>query len=126
MKEIKKIKEEICGRHFLRMAATVFLIGMITSFPYLADTVWNHDALANAYTDFDWLLEQGKWFVTPIAALKGAYDLPYLGNILGIGFLAVAVVLITKMLDVKEQWQQYVIAVLFTYCAIYLLNDTTI
>lgn len=113
MNEIRKIKQEICNRHFIKMAVIVFLIGMITSFPYLADTIWNHDALANAYTDFDWLLEQGKWFVTPIAALKGAYDLPYLGNILGIVFLTVAVVLITRMLDVKEQWRQYVIAVLF-------------
>ena len=106
MNEIRKIKQEICNRNFLKMAVIVFLIGMITSFPYLADTIWNHDALANAYTDFDWLLEQGKWFVTPIAALKGAYDLPYLGNILGIVFLTVAAVLITRMLDVKEQWRQ--------------------
>lgn len=95
------------------MVVAVLIIGMITSFPYLADTIWNHDALANVYTNFDWLLEQGKWFVTPITSLKGAYDLPYLSNLIGIMFLAVSAGLIIKILKVEKQWEKYVIAIAF-------------
>lgn len=112
MEKLKEIKKDFCDKLFWKEVMIVFLIGIFTSFPYFAETILNHDAITSPYTDFDWLLEQGKWFVTPITSIKGAFDLPYLGGIMGLMFLAVSAGIIWNMLGIREKWKRYVTGIL--------------
>ena len=78
------MNETIKNQSFKNAFFSAIMVGLIVHFVILSNTMFNHDSITLVATNADWLISQGKWFVTPLQAYKGPVALNYLGNIAGI------------------------------------------
>lgn len=87
------------------------LTGIIIHLPILTGILFNHDSVTIVENNYDWLVVQGKWFVTPLASLDGMLNIPFLSGIVGIVSYSLAAVLVVYYFNVQEPIMQKIIGV---------------
>lgn len=83
---------------------TALVAGFIIHFFMLANFMVNHDSAVLPYNNLDWLLVQGKWFVTPLASLEGPYVLHYFSLAIGLFAAALCAGVLCEMFSVQTVW----------------------
>lgn len=111
----KQIKEEflqdfIYNSIFKYTIISAFFIGMITHLFSLVNNLFNHDSVLTVGTNADWLITQGKWFVTPLNAWKGSVMLPYVGGIAGMMCVALSAGVLCVIFQVRSRVSAFLIA----------------
>lgn len=88
---------------FLNAFISTFFCGFIVHFYMLANSFLNHDTMHYYTNNGDWLVQQGKWFVTPINSVTGPYTLRYLDGVIGLLAVAATAGFICWMFSVKSK-----------------------
>lgn len=98
------IVEEVSESTVIRSTFLFTLaFGFFVHFFILSSYLFNHDSITLLYTNFGWLLTQGKWFVTPLNDYKGPLILSYLSGAVGIVVIAVISALLCLIFSVKKK-----------------------
>lgn len=100
-REIEKFRFDSVA--FRYTFAFSIVIGIIVHMIILATGLHNHDSIVLPYSDYGWLISQGKWFATPFASLDGDYDIYYLSGVIGIAGYALAAALIASISEVSDR-----------------------
>ena len=85
-----------------RKILVVFLIGVLSHLFIISNNYPNHDSIALTSNNADWLLVQGKWFVTPLTSLDGPINIPYFSAIIGLFAVSLASLVICETMDVRS------------------------
>lgn len=101
----------ICDGITWRVFLFTFAAGMVVHFLIITNLTFNHDTLVLPYTNFDWLLAQGKWFVTPLNEYKGPIVLSYLGGVVGIAASAAISTVICAIFSIQSKHIAYLVGV---------------
>lgn len=97
----------------LDVIGITFLAGIIIHLFFLANHYVNHDSVALYSNNLDWLLSQGKWFVTPLAALDGPINITYLSGLIGILAMSLAAYFFCEVFDLNKKWEKLIVGVSF-------------
>ena len=87
-----------------------FVLGIVIHLFCLTNNLFNHDSVLTVYTNSDWLITQGKWFVTPLNIWKGVIALPYLGGIVGMLYVALSAALLCVIFQIRSKVLAFLIA----------------
>ena len=90
-----------------------FFLGIVIHFYILANLLYNHDSAVLSSNNFDWLLVQGKWFVTPLASLDGFLDLSYISQIICLLSVSIASIVIAEMYKLESSRSIVLIGLIF-------------
>lgn len=82
---------------------SAILTGVLVHFVKLSNQLFNHDSLVIYSTNMDWLLSQGKWFVTPLMSYQGPVIIYYVGSIVGIAAIACTGGMICSIFGIKSK-----------------------
>lgn len=104
--------EQLVRSRPLRTAFTAsFFSGVFIHFFALANFFVNHDSIVLPYNDLDWLLSQGKWFVTPLSSLEGPFVLNYLSMLIGLVAVSLCAGVLCKIFSIRSIWLARLIGV---------------
>lgn len=92
---------------------SAMLTGILVHFVKLSNQLFNHDSLILYGTNMDWLLSQGKWFVTPLMSYQGPVVMYYVGGIVGIAAIACISGLICSIFAVQSKRYSCLIGAIF-------------
>ncbi|MCF2617863.1 glucosyltransferase domain-containing protein [Oscillibacter valericigenes] len=107
---LRDIYEEVSDSAVFRSTVLFTVIcGFFVHFFMLSNYIFNHDSVILPYTNMDWLLTQGKWFVTPLHAYKGTLALNYIGGAVGIVATALLAGVLTLIFSVRSKWAGWLI-----------------
>lgn len=105
--------EQLVRSRPLRTAFTAsFFSGVFIHFFALANFFVNHDSIVLPYNNLDWLLSQGKWFVTPLASLEGPFVLNYLSMLIGLVAVALCAGVLCEIFLIRSIWRARLIGVI--------------
>ena len=107
------LKETIGNICFKSAFISAMLTGVLVHFVKLSNLLFNHDALVLYGTNMDWLLSQGKWFVTPLMSYQGPVIMYYVGSIVGIAAIACISGLICSIFGVQSKYYSYLVGAVF-------------
>lgn len=93
--------------------AIFVVIGVLSHIYALCNFIFNRDTICLTSTNYDWILSQGKWFVTPITSIYGPVVVPFLSNTLGVLYIAIALYLIINLFKIRNNICRIVLAVMF-------------
>lgn len=75
--------------------------GLIAHMSILVSDIPNHDGLASMYFDQN-MITSGRWFLGTACAITSYYSVPWLIGILSLFYLSISVILLVKVLDMKN------------------------
>jgi hypothetical protein len=109
-KSISETGKKICSslsdiknrESFFSAFLSTLIIGYIVHFYMLANSYLNHDTIHYYSNNGEWLIQQGKWFVTPINSITGPYTLRYLDGAIGLVAIALIAGVICWMYSVPK------------------------
>lgn len=101
-RSILYISSVIKSKNFRDAFKATIIIGILVNLYILTNGFVNHDSYSTFTHNYDYLITQGKWFVTPLASLTGSLTLRYFDNLIGIIILGICAGIISKMFDVSE------------------------
>ena len=91
------------------------IIGLVSNLIIIANPFYyNHDSVTTVSNNADWLLSQGKWFVTPLSSFYGEYNIHFIASILGIICFALAATVFVTVFGVNKTSTKWLIGALFT------------
>lgn len=90
-----------------------FLSGLVIHLVVFANYVVNHDSIALPYNSLDWLICQGKWFVTPIVSWDGPINISYLATAMGIVAFSLSAVVFCVIFHIHIKWECRLIGLCF-------------
>ena len=90
-------KKKILQPNIVIPFLTTTVVGLLVHFPVMIGNLPNADAMTSFYFDQN-MVTSGRWFLTIACGFSSYYDLKWLIGILSIIFLAIAAVLLTKLL----------------------------
>ena len=90
---------------------TTIVVGLLTHFPVMANDFPNADAMTNFYFDQN-MVTSGRWFLTVACGISSYFDLKWVNAVLSILYLAIAAVILVKILDVKEKLTMGIVSAL--------------
>ncbi len=82
---------------------STIIIGLIVHTYRFTNTLLNHDALYNYYSDQN-IIGSGRWFLSIACGISSDFDLPWLIGIMSILFIAITAVLVVDILKVKNKF----------------------
>lgn len=88
-----------------------FIVGIIVHMIILVSGIHNHDTVTLIFNNGDWLLSQGKWFVTPLASIEGDFDIFYMSGIIGIISFAIAAGVCVVTWNVENKIIQLIVGI---------------
>lgn len=91
-----KVKKEWKIAFFATLA-----IGLLIHIYKFTNTLPNHDTPWNYYTDQD-VTKSGRWFLSLACGFSSYFDLPWVNGILSLVFIAVAVIFIVEVFEIKN------------------------
>ena len=97
------LNETIGNACFKSAFISALLTGILVHFVKLSNQLFNHDSLVLYGTNLDWLLSQGKWFVTPLMSYQGPVVMYYVGSIVGIAAIACTGGMICSIFGIKSK-----------------------
>ena len=84
---------------------TTFLIGFFTHFYFLSNKFINHDVLLNTFfydcEDYSIFISSGRWAYMLFDGITSGFCMPQVKGLAALVYMAVSVVLITKILKYK-------------------------
>ena len=98
---------------FKSAVISAMISGILIHFVKLSNQLFNHDSLILYGTNADWLLSQGKWFVTPLMSYQGPVVMYYVGSVVGIAALACIGGLICSIFDIKSKRSACLVGAIF-------------
>lgn len=105
----KLIDKEIWESTFLFSVVA----GVIVHLLVLTNYITNHDSICLTGNNGDWLLGQGKWFVTPVSSLEGPLDVFFLSGVIGIVAVSLAAVVFCIHFEINSVWKCRLIGLCF-------------
>lgn len=110
------INDTLKNKCFCKAFSAAMICGILIHFVALSNMIFNHDSVVLYWTNGDWLLSQGKWFVTPLMSYKGPVVLNYLGGIVGIAAVGCMAGIICSIFTIKKEWHaRFIGAVLVAF-----------
>lgn len=97
--DIKKLWKEEYTYSFV----VTFIMGLITHIYKFTNNLPNHDSMYNFYSDQN-ILGSGRWFLSIACGFSSFYDLPWVNGLLSILFIALTVIVILNLFDVKNKF----------------------
>lgn len=107
------LNETVGNACFKRAFISAMLTGILVHFVKLSNQLFNHDSLVLYGTNMDWLLSQGKWFVTPLMSYQGPVVMYYVGSIVGIAAIACISGLICSIFGIQSKRYSCLIGAIF-------------
>lgn len=97
-----------------RETVIIFALGIIIHFCALSNLIYNHDSITSYSNDLDWLVVQGKWFVTPLASLDGpSINLNTMQNMIGLMAYAVASQVFCTIFSLNDRKRRLLVGAVF-------------
>lgn len=113
MQDFKKTLKKI---FFYEKSYVVFVMTFVTGFflhsVMITNVLYNHDSMTLPFNNGDWLLTQGKWFVTPIVSLYGPLEVQSSGVFIGLIALALCAMAICGYFDIKNKLLRFMIGLI--------------
>lgn len=80
---------------------STFLIALLIHFYKFSNTLLNHDSLFNFYSDQN-MVGSGRWFLSIACGISSYFDLPWVIGLLSVIYIALTVVVIIELFQVKN------------------------
>lgn len=80
---------------------TAFIIGLITHMFMFVNKLPNGDDVASMYHNFS-MVTSGRWFDKPAMTLSSYYSMPWVTGLVALFFLALSVVLVCRILEIRR------------------------
>ena len=85
-----------------KLAFTVtFIMGMLVHMYKFTNTLLNHDAIFNFYSDQN-VIDLGRWFLAPVCGISSYFDLPWIIGVFSVFWIAVTTVVVCKIFEIKN------------------------
>lgn len=97
---LKKLNNQIKPR-WRTAFFSAFLMGLLVHTPMLLSDIPNHDGLSSMYFDQN-MITSGRWFLTVACGFSSYYTIPWVIGLLALFFLACTSVVLTELLELKE------------------------
>lgn len=107
------LNETVGNACFKSAFISAMLTGILVHFVKLSNQIFNHDSVILYSTNYDWLLSQGKWFVTPLMSYQGPVVMYYVGSIVGIAAIACIGGLICSIFGIQSKRYSCLIGAIF-------------
>ena len=134
--KIKQTAHDICVSWKMKLFLLMLIVGGINHFALYANEITNSDGLTvgSFRVSYLWEVRVGRWGIYLIEKLRGFLVSPYVTTFLALIYMAISVLLILDILEIKKKSFQITVAILmivspamaqtlsYYYCAdIYLL-----
>ncbi len=80
---------------------STFLVALLIHFYKFSNTLLNHDSLFNFYSDQN-MVGSGRWFLSVTCRVSSYFDLPWVIGLLSVIYIALTVVVIIELFQVKN------------------------
>lgn len=80
---------------------STFLIGLLVHLYKFSNTLPNHDSLYNYYSSQN-MVGSGRWFLSIACGFSSYFDLPWLNGVLSLFFIALTMVVIVDIFEMKN------------------------
>lgn len=103
LETINNVFEDGVNYNFLSAVKCGVICGILFHLFMLTNYMYNHDAMSLFTTNGDWLISQGKWFVTPLQSYKGTLNVGFVGGIVGIIAIGLAAGFLCMIFKIKSR-----------------------
>lgn len=107
--ELIKAKKQQC----FNIVVFIFVFGIITHLLIISNLLYNHDSAFTVTNSYNWLITQGKYFVTPIHSFEGRYDLNAFLMLIGMFFISASSVIFCLTIKNQNKWIIQLICIMF-------------
>ena len=80
---------------------SALIIGMLAHIYKFTNTLPNHDALYNMYSNQN-MIRSGRWLLTPACIISSYFDLPWITGFLAIVFLGLSAVVLVELFELDN------------------------
>ena len=80
---------------------STLIIGLFAHFYKFSNTLLNHDSVYNFYSNQN-VMGSGRWFLSLACGISSYFDLPWINGILSILYIAISMMIIVKLFEIKN------------------------